>query len=106
MRETHPKEEREREAKEKKEMLETVAEKWKGSPGLLVVRAEPLEQAQRICKCLIKGVRVTEGGALLLESDPAWAQAINMVLVERGVRVSQLCPTLLEEVEEEPLAIA
>ncbi len=85
-------------------MLETVVEK-KGSERLLVVRAEPLEQAQRICKNLIKGVRLTEGGALLLEADPAWAQAINMVLVERGVKVCELCPTPLE-VEEECLAVA
>jgi hypothetical protein len=75
-------------------MIETLAEKKeKESEGFsLVVRAEPLEQAQRICKCLIKGVRVTDGGALLLEADPAWAQAINTVLVEKGVKVSQLCP--------------
>jgi hypothetical protein len=33
-------------------------------------------------------VRVTEGGALFLEADPAWARAITAVLVERGVKVS------------------
>jgi hypothetical protein len=101
-----PQEERERKAKEE-EMPETVAEKKeKGSEGFsLVVRAEPLEQAQRICKNLIKGVRLTEGGALLLEADPAWAQAVEAVLVERGVKVCELCPTPLEA-KEERLAVA
>jgi hypothetical protein len=84
-------------------MLETVVEKkQQGSEGLLV-RAEPLEQAQRICKNLVKGVRVANG-ALLLSADPAWAQAINAVLVDRGVRVSELCP--IPPREEELLAVA
>jgi hypothetical protein len=73
----------------------TVAEK-KGSEGLLVVRAEPLRHAERICNNLIEGVRVVDG-ALLLEADPAGAEAINAVLVERGVRVSELWPTPREE---------
>jgi hypothetical protein len=30
-------------------------------------------------------------GALLLDADPAWAGAINTVLVAKGVRVSELC---------------
>jgi hypothetical protein len=30
-------------------------------------------------------------GALLLDADPAWAGAINTVLVKQGVRVSELC---------------
>jgi len=70
-----------REAKE--EVLETVVEKKGSEEGLLVVRAEPLEQAQRICNNLVDGVRVVNG-ALLVEVDPDWAKAINAVLVERG----------------------
>ncbi len=35
-------------------------------------------------------VRVVDG-ALLLDADPAWAGAINTVLVTKGVRVSELC---------------
>jgi hypothetical protein len=35
-------------------------------------------------------VRVVDG-ALLLDADPAWAGAINTVLVKQGVRVSDLC---------------
>jgi hypothetical protein len=31
----------------------------------------------------------TLGGALLLDADPAWAGAINPVLVTRGARVSE-----------------
>ncbi len=67
-----------------------------GSEGLLVLRAEPLAQAERICNNLIEGVRVVDG-ALLVEADPAWAEAINAVLVERGVKVSELWPTPREE---------
>jgi 3-dehydroquinate synthase class II len=86
-------------AKEEK-VMDTVIEK--GSEGVLV-RAEPLEQAERICRAMVK-VRVADDGTLLLAADLAWAQAINMVLVERGVRVSELCPIPLEE--EEHLAVA
>jgi hypothetical protein len=67
-----------------------------GSEGLLVLRAEPLDQAERICNNLIEGVRVVDG-ALLVEADPAWAEAINAVLVERGVRVSELWQAPREE---------
>ena len=35
-------------------------------------------------------VRLVDG-ALLLGADPAWAAAINTVLVTKGVRVSELC---------------
>jgi hypothetical protein len=68
-----------------------------GSEGLLGLRAEPLAQAERICNNLVEVVRVTEGGALFLEADPAWARAINAVLVERGVKVSELRPIPREE---------
>ena len=55
----------------------------------LLVRAYPLEQAERISRAIVAGVRVVDG-ALLLDADPAWAGAINTVLVTRGVRVSEL----------------
>ena len=58
------------------------------SAGLLVC-ARPLNLAERICRRLVEGVRVVDG-ALLLDADPAWAGAINTVLVKRGVRVSEL----------------
>ena len=88
-------------------MLETVVEKEKGSEGfLLVVGTESLDRAQRICKTLIEGVQVTEGGALLLEASPGWAKAINAVLIKRGVRVSELCPIASRAGEEGPMAPA
>jgi hypothetical protein len=61
----------------------------KRNEGLLV-RAHPLEQAERISRSMVVDVRVVDG-ALLLDVDPAWAGAINTVLVKRGVRVSELC---------------
>ena len=60
----------------------------KRNEGLLV-RAHPLEQAERISRSMVE-VRVVDG-ALLLDADPAWAGAINTVLVTQGVRVSELC---------------
>ena len=55
----------------------------------LLLRAEPLEQAEQICRRMVGGVLPT-GGALELEADPAWAAALEKVLVKRGVRVSEL----------------
>jgi hypothetical protein len=66
------------------------------SEGLLV-RADPLEQAERISRSMV-GVRVVRG-ALLLDADPAWARAINTVLATKGVRVSELCPIRKSEIE-------
>jgi hypothetical protein len=60
----------------------------KRNEGLLV-RAHPLEQAERISRSMVE-VRVVDG-ALLLDADPTWAGAINTVLVMKGVRVSELC---------------
>ena len=60
----------------------------KRSEGLLV-RAHPLEQAERISRSMV-GVRVVDD-ALLLDADPTWAGAINTVLVKKGLRVSELC---------------
>ena len=58
------------------------------SEGLLV-KAHPLEQAERISRSMVE-VRVVDD-ALLLDANPSWAGAINTVLVKRGVRVSELC---------------
>ena len=60
----------------------------KRNEGLLV-RAHPLEQAERISRSMVE-VRVVDG-ALLLDADPTWAGAINTVLVTQGVKVSELC---------------
>ena len=57
------------------------------SEGLLL-KARPLEQAERISRSMVE-VRVVVD-ALLLAADPAWAGAINTVLVKKGVRVSEL----------------
>ena len=59
----------------------------KGSQGLLL-KARPLEQAERISRSMAE-VRVVDD-ALLLVADPAWAEAINTVLVKKGVSVSEL----------------
>jgi hypothetical protein len=61
----------------------------KRNEGLLV-RAQPLEQAERISRSMVAGVRVVDG-ALLLDADLTWAGAIKTVLVKQGVRVSELC---------------
>ena len=55
----------------------------------LLVRAEPLKLAEEISQRIVDVVRVVDG-ALLLDADPAWAGAINTVLVKKGVRVSEL----------------
>jgi hypothetical protein len=58
--------------------------------GLLLVRAEPLELAEEVSRRMVDVVRVVDG-ALLLDVDLAWAGAINTMLVEKGVRISELC---------------
>jgi hypothetical protein len=45
--------------------------------------------AQSVCEGLVDEVRIVDG-ALLLTADPAWAWAINIVLVTKGVMVSEL----------------
>ena len=55
----------------------------------MLVRANPLERAERISRSMVE-VRLVDG-ALLLGADPAWAAAINTALVTKGVRVSELC---------------
>jgi hypothetical protein len=57
----------------------------------LIVRAEPLEWAEELTHRLVNVVRVDDG-LLFLDADPAWAGAINAVLVKKGVRVSELWP--------------
>jgi hypothetical protein len=59
-----------------------------GSEGLLV-RAEPLGLAERVCRRLVGDVRITDD-VLWLDADPAWSGAVNTVLVKKGVRVSEL----------------
>jgi hypothetical protein len=58
------------------------------SEGLLV-RAEPLGPARRLCLRMVEEVHEADG-ALLLDADPAWAAAINTVLVKKGLRISEL----------------
>ncbi len=60
-----------------------------GSEEGLLVKAEPLALAKSVCEGLVDEVR-TMDGTLLLAADPAWAWAINIVLVTRGVMVSEL----------------
>ena len=60
----------------------------KSNEGLLI-GARPLNLAEMVCRRLVDGVRIVDG-ALLLDADPAWAGAINTVLVRSGVRVSEL----------------
>jgi hypothetical protein len=61
----------------------------KSGEELLLVRAEPLEWAEKISHKMVDVVRLDDG-VLLLDVDPAWAAAINAVLVKKGVRVSEL----------------
>jgi hypothetical protein len=67
-------------------------ENGSGEEGLLV-RAVPLGLAEEIVRMMVD-VRVVDG-ALLLDADPAWAEAINTVLVQKGVRVSELARSSL-----------
>jgi hypothetical protein len=60
-----------------------------GSEGLLLVRAEPLRLAEDTSRKMVDVVSVADG-ALLLDADPAWAGAVNTVLVKKGARVSEL----------------
>ena len=61
------------------------------SEGLLV-RVESLGEGQEVLEMMVGGVRVIEG-ALQLDVGPAYAGAIETVLVEKGMRVSELCPS-------------
>jgi hypothetical protein len=59
-----------------------------GGEGLLV-RAEPLRLAEEISQRMVDVVRLPDG-ALLLDAEPRLAEAINTVLVSRGVRVNEI----------------
>jgi hypothetical protein len=54
----------------------------------LLVRAEPLGLAEDVSRKMVR-TRVVDG-ALVLQADPSWAWAINAVLVQKGLRVSEL----------------
>jgi hypothetical protein len=75
-----------RREKAHEEMLDMMQENR--TEGLLV-RAEPLEWAEEVSHTMVEVERL-EDGALLLDVDPTWAGAINAVLVNKGVRVSEL----------------
>jgi ABC-2 type transport system ATP-binding protein len=70
-------------------------------PGGLVIRAEPLPQAQQVVQALA-GVQAAQAqdGALRVTVDPARAAEVNRRLVEAGLTVSELRPIRksLEEV--------
>jgi hypothetical protein len=55
----------------------------------LLVRAEPLDRAEEISKRMVDVVRLKDD-ALWLNAEPRLAEAINTVLVERGVRVKEI----------------
>jgi hypothetical protein len=59
----------------------------KSDEGLLV-EASPSERAEEVLRRIAETREVN--GALLLEADPAWAEAIETVLEEEGIRVEQL----------------
>jgi hypothetical protein len=63
------------------------------SEGLLVL-AEPLEWAEEVSRRMVKVVR-TMDGTLHLDADPAWAWAINKVVVSKGLRVNELARSSL-----------
>ena len=56
----------------------------------LLIAAEPIALAERICKTLVDEVSTTTDGTLLLDTNPAFAGAINTVLVMKGATVSEL----------------
>lgn len=58
--------------------------------GDLMITAEPLELAERICRRLVDEVDATTDGTLLLHANPALAWAIDTVLVKKGAMVSEL----------------
>ena len=58
----------------------------------LMVRVEPLQRAKEVLEMMVEGVRVIEG-VLQLDVGPAYAGAIETVLAEKGMRVSELRPS-------------
>jgi ABC-type multidrug transport system ATPase subunit len=71
---------------------EGTVEELRGRESLWL-RAEPLEQAERLLKTLqaVEQVARIDGG-LRIAADPAAASAINRALVEAGIAVSELRP--------------
>ena len=55
----------------------------------LLIRAEPLERAKEIIRPMVDVVRLGDG-VLLLKVDPLWAEAIEAVLVTKGVEVEEI----------------
>jgi ABC-type multidrug transport system ATPase subunit len=74
-------------------VAERTMEELRGREGGLLVRAEPLEEAERVVRNLprIEEARVVDE-MLQLTVDPARAAEINAGLVNAGVRVSELRP--------------
>ena len=70
---------------------EGAVDQLRGGGGVLVVRAEPFEEAAEIAGRL-EGVEGVEGtdGVLRLRTDPGRAAEINAKLVSAGLRVSEL----------------
>jgi len=56
-----------------------------GSEEGLVVRVEPLQMAKWICELMVERVRVVDG-ALELDVDPSYGDAITTVLAKKGMR--------------------
>jgi ABC-type multidrug transport system ATPase subunit len=73
-------------------VTEGTVDELRGGGGILV-KAEPLEEAQRVAAALagVEGAEV-EDGMLVLDTDPERAAEINASLVSAGVRVSELRP--------------
>jgi hypothetical protein len=67
----------------------------------LLLRAEPLGLARQLCERIVGEVHEADG-ALLLAADPAWAAAINTVLVGKGLRISELRRVKFEERDGSP----
>jgi hypothetical protein len=73
--------------------MERMGEQGHGEDGdytRLLVRAEPLEQAEQVCRRMVATRVLSTDDALELEVDPAWTPAIKKVLVKKGVRVGKL----------------
>src|SRR5215218_8102335 len=73
-------------------VIEGTVDELRGGGGILV-KAEPLEEAQRVAAGLagVEGAEI-EDGMLVLDTDPERAAEINASLVSAGVRVSELRP--------------